>query len=149
MTVLQALRCSSSIQVEIVEHINEIAIRDEKARADIVETPEAGEILASKELNHRRKTQALRDFLAGLRYPRFSARQKASCGTLNPLGCRPGKDHPSSGLRRQQLENRIELCGTRRASKNSRLGRRPCRIRPHGNNFQASGAVEARLRRNL
>ena len=89
LTVLQALRCSSSIQVEIVEHINEIAIRDEKARADIIETPEAGEILASKELNHRQKTQALRDLLAELRYPRFSARQKRFLRDIESLGLPP------------------------------------------------------------
>ena len=74
--VLKTLRCSASIQVEIVEHIDEIAIRDEKVRAEVIETPVAREILESKELNHRQKTLALRELLAELRYPRLSSRQE-------------------------------------------------------------------------
>ncbi len=84
--VLQALRCSSSIQVEIVEHIDEIAIRDEKAGADIIEDPQAREIVESKELNHRQKTQALREFLAQLRHPRLSSRQKRFQREIESLG---------------------------------------------------------------
>ena len=84
--VLQALRCSASIQVEIVEHIDEISIRDEKAGADIIETSHAREIVESKELNHRQKTQALREFLAELRHPRLSSRQKRFRREIESLG---------------------------------------------------------------
>ena len=86
LPVIRALRCSASIQVEIVEHINEIAMRDEKAGADIMETPHAREIVASKELNHRQKTQALREFLAELRHPRLSSRQKRFQREVESLG---------------------------------------------------------------
>lgn len=86
LPVLQALRCSASIQVEIVEHINEIAMRDEKAGADIMETPNASKIVASKDLNHRQKTQALREFLAELRHPRLSSRQKRFLREIESLG---------------------------------------------------------------
>ncbi len=86
LPVLQALRCSASIQVEIVEHINEIAVRDEKAGADIMESPHACQILASKELNHRQKTQALREFLSELRHPRLSSRQKRFHREIESLG---------------------------------------------------------------
>ena len=86
LPVLQALRCSASIQVEIVEHINEIAMRDDKAGADIMETPHARKILASKDLNHRQKTQALREFLAELRHPRLSSRQKRFQRETESLG---------------------------------------------------------------
>ena len=84
--VLQALRCSASIQVEIVEHINEIAMRDEKAGADIMGTPHARKIVASKNLNHRQKTQALRGFLSELRHPRLSSRQKRFQRQIESLG---------------------------------------------------------------
>ena len=87
--VLKTLRCSASIQVEIVERIDEIAIRDEKVRAEIIESPGALQILASKELNHRRKTQALRDLLAELRFPRFSSRQKRFRREIESLGLPP------------------------------------------------------------
>ncbi len=86
LPVLQALRCSASIQVEIVEHINEIAMRDEKAADDIMKTPHARQILASKELNHRQKTQALREFLSELRHPRLSSRQKRFQREIESLG---------------------------------------------------------------
>ena len=86
LPVLQALRCSASIQVEIVEHINEIAMRDEKAAADIMETPHARKIVTSKDLNHRQKTQALREFLAELRHPRLSSRQKRFQREIESLG---------------------------------------------------------------
>lgn len=75
LSVLQALRCSASIQVEIVERAGEIAIREGKEAADIIGSPRACEILSSVEMNRRQKTQALRDFLTELRHPRLSARR--------------------------------------------------------------------------
>jgi len=89
LSVLQVLRCSASIQVEIVERIKEIAIREEKAGADIIEDPRAREILESKALNHRQKTQALRELLGELRYPRLSARQKRFQREMEALGLPP------------------------------------------------------------
>ncbi|MGO9376838.1 MAG: hypothetical protein ACLQBD_32720 [Syntrophobacteraceae bacterium] len=87
--VFKILRCSASIQVEIVEHIDEIAIRDEKVRAEIIETAGAREILESKELNHRQNTQALRELLAELRYPRLSSRQERFRREIESLGLPP------------------------------------------------------------
>ncbi|MGA2224962.1 MAG: hypothetical protein ABSH41_11020 [Syntrophobacteraceae bacterium] len=89
LAVFKILRCSASIQVEIVEHIDEIAIRDEKVRAEIIETAGAREILESKELNHRQKTQALRELLAELRYPRLSSRQERFRREIESLGLLP------------------------------------------------------------
>jgi ParB family chromosome partitioning protein len=88
--LLQALRASASIQVEIVEHIDEIAIRHEKTGADIIETSPAREIMDSKELNHRQKTQALRELLAELRYPRLSSRKKRFRREIESLGLPSG-----------------------------------------------------------
>ncbi|HYA41354.1 MAG TPA: hypothetical protein VEF34_08630 [Syntrophobacteraceae bacterium] len=76
LSVLRTLRCSASIQVEIVERINEISFREGKSGADIIEHPRAREVLASKGLNRRQKTQAIRDLLFELRHPRFSSRRK-------------------------------------------------------------------------
>ncbi len=86
LAVLEALRCSASIQVEIVELINEIAIREAKTGADIIDNPRAGEILTSKGLNHRQKTQALRELLGELRHPRLSSRQKRFQKEIEALG---------------------------------------------------------------
>jgi ParB family transcriptional regulator, chromosome partitioning protein len=89
LAALKTLRCSASIQVEIVEHIDEIAIRDEKERAEIIETHGVREIMASKEFNHRQKTQALRDLLAELRYPRLSSRHERFRREIESLGLPP------------------------------------------------------------
>jgi ParB family chromosome partitioning protein len=86
LPVLESLRCSASIQVEIVERITEIALRGGKDRSDIIENPPVSEIPASKELNHRQKTQALRDLLAELRFPRLSSRQKRFGLDVQSLG---------------------------------------------------------------
>jgi len=90
LLVLQALRCSASIQVEIVERVNEIAVRETKAGADILENPRVREILASKDSNRRRKTQELREFLAELRHPRLSSRHKHFQREVEALGLPPG-----------------------------------------------------------
>ena len=76
LSVLRALRCSASIQVELVERINEIAIREEKARAEVMNMERVREILSSEELYHREKTQALREYFTDLRNPRLSMRRK-------------------------------------------------------------------------
>lgn len=75
LKVLQSLRCSASIQVELVERINEIAIREGSDRIGILNSPQVREILSSKDFNHRQKTQALRDLLIHLRFPRLSERE--------------------------------------------------------------------------
>lgn len=89
-SVILELRCSASIQSEMVERISEIAIREEKTCADIIETPPVREILSSKVLNHRQKTQALREFLAELRQPRLSSRRKRFQREVASLGLPPG-----------------------------------------------------------
>ncbi len=74
--ILRGLRCSASIQVEIVERIHEISLREERPLSEILDDPSLREILSDEKLNHRRKTQALRDLLTRLRFPRLSRRQR-------------------------------------------------------------------------
>jgi ParB family chromosome partitioning protein len=64
-------------------------VRDGKGRAEVIENEGVREILASKELNHRQKTQALRNLLAELRYPRLSSRQKRFRLEVEALGLPP------------------------------------------------------------
>jgi ParB family chromosome partitioning protein len=89
LSILESLRCSASIQVEIVERITEIALRDGKERRAIMENPRTRDILASKELNHRQRTQALRELLAELRFPRLSSRKKRFSLDVESLGLPP------------------------------------------------------------
>lgn len=73
--LLRDLRCSASIQVEIIERINEISIREDKSHPEVLNDHFIQEIVSSAKLNHRQKTQALRELLARRRNPRLARRQ--------------------------------------------------------------------------
>jgi ParB family transcriptional regulator, chromosome partitioning protein len=70
------LRCSASIQMEIVERIGEIAFVQERTRADLIATQEVQDVMRDAERNHRQKTQALRDLLQRWQFPRLWSRQE-------------------------------------------------------------------------
>ena len=110
LALLRALRCSASIQVEIVERINEIAIREEKSRAEVLEMAPVRRILSSKELNHREKTQALREYFNELRNPRLTSRRKrfeARFGSPGAAGRSQGRC--SRGFRGRGVANGVTL----------------------------------------
>lgn len=74
LVILRELRCSASIQVEIVERLKEIALRDEKSSAALLDDPALEEIVRDSGRNHREKTRDLRDLLYRRRFPRLTAR---------------------------------------------------------------------------
>jgi ParB family chromosome partitioning protein len=88
--LLQILRCSASIQMEIVERINEIGLRESKSGAEIIGRSRMREILTSESLNRRQKTQAVRDYLFELRHPRLNSRQKQFARRIEALGLPSG-----------------------------------------------------------
>jgi ParB family transcriptional regulator, chromosome partitioning protein len=85
LTILRMLRCSASIQLEIIERIDEIAIREDKARIEVINDPKSEAILSDMHLNHRQKTQALRDLLGHLRFPALRAREQRFLESLEAL----------------------------------------------------------------
>lgn len=85
LAVLQMLRCSSSIQLEIIERIDEIAIRENKAKAEIMNDPNFESILSDGHLNHRQKTQAVRELLGRLRFPILRAREQRFLESVESL----------------------------------------------------------------
>jgi ParB family chromosome partitioning protein len=89
LALICELRCSASIQMEIVERITEIAMVQRKTRTDLVATPEVQDILQDAERNHRQKTQALRDLLQRWRFPRLWARQEQFQRNLDRCGLPP------------------------------------------------------------
>jgi ParB family chromosome partitioning protein len=86
LSLLRELRCSDSIQVEIIERIKEIALREEKSRAEVLAMDTFGEVMSSAELNHREKTRVIRNFLTELRYPRLSSRRRRFEQDVEALG---------------------------------------------------------------
>ncbi|PIU31819.1 MAG: hypothetical protein COT06_06095 [Syntrophobacteraceae bacterium CG07_land_8_20_14_0_80_61_8] len=72
--MLRELRPSASIQVEILETVWEIARRERLEPLAVLEQAPVKRVLAAADHNHRQKTQALRDLLFQLRFPRLSAR---------------------------------------------------------------------------
>ncbi|NSW84900.1 MAG: hypothetical protein HPY84_01115 [Syntrophobacteraceae bacterium] len=74
--ILKDLRCSASIQVEILEGIIQIALRDDASVGDVLGRRDFNAVLDDPHLNHRQKTQTLRSLLTRLRFPRLRAREE-------------------------------------------------------------------------
>ncbi|HBD07018.1 MAG TPA: hypothetical protein DCZ69_02055 [Syntrophobacteraceae bacterium] len=112
------LRCSASIQMEIVERIGEIALNQERDRADILDSPSVQDILKDPDRNHRQKTQALRDLLQRWRFPRWWARQErfqqslSACGLPPRIGILPPPAFEGDSWQMQiRFSSRLELSG--------------------------------------
>jgi ParB family chromosome partitioning protein len=73
--ILEKLRCSSSIQKEILERFTEVAMALDRQRLEVLLHPEVSAILNHPDWNHRQKTRGLRDLLTRWRFPRLSARE--------------------------------------------------------------------------
>ncbi|SMC22399.1 chromosome partitioning protein, ParB family [Desulfacinum hydrothermale DSM 13146] len=71
LQLLDALRCSASIQVEILERIQEVAVRDQCPLQEVFQREELAAVASSHKLNRREKTAHVRDLVARWRYPRL------------------------------------------------------------------------------
>lgn len=87
--LLEPLRCSASIQMEILERITDIARAGDTSRLDVLERADLQSVLGHTTWNHREKTQALRDLLGRLRYPRLHQRELAFQRQLAALSLPP------------------------------------------------------------
>lgn len=76
VAILKELRCSASIQMEIIERVTEIALGCNREKLEVLTDPQLKSLLADQELNHRQKTQLLREFLNRLRFPRLRKREE-------------------------------------------------------------------------
>jgi ParB family transcriptional regulator, chromosome partitioning protein len=76
VSILRKLRCSASIQVEILERFRDITTLSSQPVRSLLQSGEPQRILGHPEWNHREKTQALRDWLDTLRLPRLKARER-------------------------------------------------------------------------
>ncbi len=76
LRALREIRCSASIQAEILDRITDLARAGDAGRAEVLRRPEPQAVLNHPEWDRRRKTQALRDLLYRLRYPRLGAREE-------------------------------------------------------------------------
>lgn len=84
--VLDLLRCSASLQVEILERVHDLALRDDLLPSEVLGRAELREILDSEELNRREKTQAVRERLFDWYAPRLRARREHFARELERLG---------------------------------------------------------------
>ena len=74
VSLFRDLRCSASIQVEILDRLREISLRDGLKQTDVMDDPGFQSIVDSPERNHREKTRDLRVYLDRMRFPRLTAR---------------------------------------------------------------------------
>lgn len=84
--LLSELRCSASIQLEIIERVREIALREDASPQQVLEDEDVGRIFSGAEMNHRQKTEALRKYLYARRNPRIQAREERFRQGLATLG---------------------------------------------------------------
>lgn len=78
LQVIRQLRCSASIQMELIDRVSEIAsAREGGTRLALLGDPEIVGILEHSRWNRREKTQALRDLLTRWRFPRLCAREES------------------------------------------------------------------------
>jgi len=76
VATLRELRCSASIQWEILERVKEISVREEIEQLQVLSDRGIVDILRDSNKNHREKTQLLRAWLYRRRYPRVRAREE-------------------------------------------------------------------------
>ncbi len=89
LSILKDLRCSASIQAEIIERVGEIAVLEEKSADAVLNDPRVQGILSASDANHRQKTQSLRDLLSRIRFPRLARRQERFRQDLSVLRLPP------------------------------------------------------------
>ncbi len=89
---LLEIKCSASIQWEIVERISEIAVREETSHTQVLASIKKNLIAQADDTDHRRKTAILRDILTRRRLPRLKAKEERLHGLLKkaalPAGLR-------------------------------------------------------------
>jgi ParB family chromosome partitioning protein len=76
ISILRTLRCSVSIQMEILERVTEVALGQNKRRSEILSNEEIQQIVHHPQYNHRQKTQLLRNLLYRWRFPRLKTREE-------------------------------------------------------------------------
>jgi ParB family chromosome partitioning protein len=76
VSMLEQLRCSASIQVEIIDRFRDISMARSQTVGELLHSYEVGCILDHPQWNHREKTLALREWLDRLRFPRLKARER-------------------------------------------------------------------------
>lgn len=74
--LLRHLRCSSSIQVEIIEGFRDVGMMLNRPVGDLLRRTEVRGILDQPDWSHREKTRAVREWLDEMRLPRLKARER-------------------------------------------------------------------------
>ncbi len=73
--LLRELKCSASIQWELVERITEISLREEISPLEVIRDLQEESGAETRRMQPRQKTQALRDLVARRRFPRLKAKE--------------------------------------------------------------------------
>jgi hypothetical protein len=92
LKILENLHFSASVQIEIIERVQEIARIRESPRRAVLQAPELQTIVHDRQGDHRRKTEALRELLAGWRFPRLQAKKNQFHLQLRKVAL-PGHTH--------------------------------------------------------
>ncbi|SFM74249.1 hypothetical protein [Thermodesulforhabdus norvegica] len=87
--LLSILKCSVSLQRELVELIDDIARLDNTSRAEVIEQEEVRRVIHDSGLTPRNKTEFLRSFLRRRLYPALDRRERSFRKILKELSLPP------------------------------------------------------------
>jgi ParB family chromosome partitioning protein len=90
LSILEHLRCSASIQAEIIERFKDISMMRGMPVGEVLRCAEVRTILDHPEWNRREKTQALRRWFDVVRLPRLKARERRFAEQLRRTPPPPG-----------------------------------------------------------
>ncbi len=88
--ILMEIKCSASIQWEIVERVSEISMREETSRMEVLTSIKENLPVDAANVDHRRKTTLLRDILTRRRLPRLKAEEERFHGLMKKAALPPG-----------------------------------------------------------
>lgn len=83
------LRLSVSKQMEVLQYVSEIAIRENRSVGNVVSMPQMSAVLKNEKLSQHQKGEAVRTYLRELRYPLLTEKEKAFNRSIRKLKLSP------------------------------------------------------------
>ena len=84
------LRLSVSKQIEVLEHVSEIAMRENLSVENVIGMQKISSVFKNKKLNQHQKGETVRKYLRELRYPQLTEKEKEFNHNIKKLKLSPG-----------------------------------------------------------
>lgn len=84
------LRLSVSKQIEVLEYVSEIAVRENRSVENVITMQKISSVLKNDKLNQHQKGETVRKYLRELRYPQLTEKEKEFNHNIRKLKLSPG-----------------------------------------------------------